>query len=58
MGSAMVDRDLSKGKQQSLKDRVEEEVKRTPTRKTKKKKGKHAVGMNKDSPQENTPSPM
>ncbi len=54
----MVDRDLSKGKQQSLKDRVEEEVKRTPTRKTKKKKGKHAVGMNKDSPQENTPSPM
>jgi hypothetical protein len=30
-GKAMVDKDLSKGKQQSLKDRVEEEVKRTPT---------------------------
>jgi hypothetical protein len=58
MGRAMVDRDLSKGKQQSLKDHVEEEIKRTPTQKTKKKKGKHAVGMSKVSPQENIPSPM
>jgi len=38
-GRAMVDGDLSKGKQQSLKDHVEEEIKRIPTRKTKKKKG-------------------
>jgi len=43
MGMAMVDGDLSKGKQQSLKDCVEEEVKRTPTHKTK-KKGKNALG--------------
>ncbi len=37
---------------------MEEEIKRTPTRKTKKKKGKHVVGMSKVSPQENIPSPM
>ncbi len=57
IGRDMVDGDLFEENEQSIRDLVEEEVKMTP-RKTKKKKGKDVVGLNKVLACKKMPSPM
>jgi hypothetical protein len=57
IGKDMEDGDLSKGKEQSIRDLVEEEVEMIP-HKTKKKKGKDVVASNKVPTYEKMPSPM
>jgi hypothetical protein len=57
LGETMVEDELLEDEVQNLKDLVEEEVVMAPPHKSKKKKGKDGVGLNRASAQEKTLSP-